>query len=308
MKKLKLHWLVAAGALALSCSAWSAVVGQLEGVPIEDSVTVAGTKLILNGAAVRKRGYFKTDVTSLYLTSARRTFDGIVKESGPKRIRLDVLRDISGEVITKYFISDFKLVTTDDEFKQLIKEVGQVGDLYGRMGHVNKGDVVTVDWVPGKGITTKLNGKLVTYQSMDPSGYMNNALFYEVLLRMYVGQRAASDYRDGLLGLINHFGSAPAVAEVAGAEDKPKPQVAAQAKPAPVPVPVVQAKPPVEAPQEAAPAAPAPVAVAAEQASVPADAAASAAPVAPKPKAHKHKYVRKPRAVTPSASQPASST
>lgn len=219
MKKLKLRWMAALAALTLSGGAWAAVVGELEGVPVEDSATVAGTKLVLNGAAVRKRGYFKTDVTALYLPAHRKTLDGVYKIPGPKRIQLSVLRDLSGSIIARYFLSDFKLVTTDEEFKSLITEVGQIGDLYGRLGKVNKGDVVTVDWVPGKGIRTELNGKALM-TSGGTSEYMNSPLMYEILLRMYIGERATSDYRNGLLGLENHFSNTALASESNKVEPK----------------------------------------------------------------------------------------
>jgi hypothetical protein len=198
MLNRRMLWTVGAvAALALGVSARAEVVGELEGVPVDNSATVAGAKLQLNGAAVRKRGYFKTDVTTLYLQQKCHTLDCIYHLNGPKRIQLSVLRDLSGAIIAKYFISDFKLVTTDAEFKQLITEVGQIGDLYGRLGEVKKGDISIIDWVPGKGIRCTFNGKVMAVNGVE---YMNSPLMYEVLLRMYLGARAASDYREALLG------------------------------------------------------------------------------------------------------------
>jgi hypothetical protein len=109
-----------------------------------------------------------------------------------------VLRDLNGGLISRYFVSDFKSVATEAEFKQLITEVGQIGDLYGRLGQVKKGDVSIIDWVPGKGIRCRLNGKV---QSAGGVEYMNSELMLQILLRMYVGEQAAADYRRGLLGL-----------------------------------------------------------------------------------------------------------
>lgn len=222
MYKHRLRWWVCAAALTWCSGAWAAVVGELEGVAIDDTATVAGTKLVLNGAAVRKRGYFKTDVTTIYLADKRNTLPGIYKLGGAKRIQLDVLRDISGPVITKYFLSDFKLVTTEEEFKQLITAVGLVGDIYGRIGQVKKGDRVTIDWIPGKGLFTRFNGKPMPVNTKD--GYENNELLYQIFLRMYVGERAASDYRNGLLGLDDRYKSA--AADVTGTvSDGAKPTV-----------------------------------------------------------------------------------
>ncbi|WP_374593792.1 chalcone isomerase family protein [Aquabacterium sp.] len=199
MRFKTLAWLsIAILSWAASTSVRAEVVGELDGVQIEDSATVGGTKLLLNGAATRKRGYFKTDVTTLYLAEKCRTLECVYHAKGPKRIQLSVLRDLNGGLISRYFVSDFKSVATEAEFKQLITEVGQIGDLYGRLGQVKKGDVSIIDWVPGKGIQCRLNGKV---QSAGGIEYMNSELMFQILLRMYVGELAAADYRRGLLGL-----------------------------------------------------------------------------------------------------------
>lgn len=45
---------------------------EIEGVSVAETAMVGGKKLILNGASVRKRGYFKADVTALYLPAFKR--------------------------------------------------------------------------------------------------------------------------------------------------------------------------------------------------------------------------------------------
>ena len=199
MRFKTLAWLsIAILSWAASTSVRAEVVGELDGVQIEDSATVGGTKLLLNGVATRKRGYFKTDVTTLYLAEKCRTLECVYHAKGPKRIQLSVLRDLNGGLISRYFVSDFKSVATEAEFKQLITEVGQIGELYGRLGQVKKGDVSTIDWIPGKGIQSRINGKV---QSAGGADFMNSELMYQILLRMYVGEQAAAEYRRGLLGL-----------------------------------------------------------------------------------------------------------
>ena len=53
-------------AIVLGCAvsgAWASI--DVSGVPLEDTVTVGGVPLKLNGAGFRKRGYFKIDVTAV---------------------------------------------------------------------------------------------------------------------------------------------------------------------------------------------------------------------------------------------------
>jgi hypothetical protein len=191
LKLLRSLTVMLAGLVALSAHA----VVELEGVQLEDTVTVAGTRLVLNGAGVRKRGYFKTDVTALYLPERRTNVEAIYKPNGVRRLVLVLLRDIPSSTISRYFVGDFKQIATDAEFKQVINEVGQMGQVYGGLAKVSKGDTVIIDWIPGTGLTAALNGKPMTDKTF------KNELFYEIYMRMYLGASVPEDFRNALLGV-----------------------------------------------------------------------------------------------------------
>lgn len=167
---------------------------KLEGMSIEDSMEVSGTKLLLNGVGVRKRGYFKTELVALYLPQKVRSLAEVSKLTGPKRIHIVTLKELTGGTLSRYFISDFKVEATEDEFKQLINEVALIGGYYGDMRALNRGDVVNIDWLPDKqGIIAYVNGK--------PMGVpMKSELMYSVLLRMMVApSNSTKEYRDALM-------------------------------------------------------------------------------------------------------------
>ena len=201
-----------AAALAAALVPWSspaeAASGavELEGVQLEETITAYGQKLVLNGAAVRKRGYFKADVTALYLPEKRTTTDAIFKLNGVRRIQLNILREFTSSTISRIFISDFKQNSTDAEFKQLINEVSQVGAAYSSVKRVSKGDVVNLDWVPGKGWMCAINGRQLLFgvgasPTATDINAINSELAYQIYLRMYIGPLAPEDLRNGLLGL-----------------------------------------------------------------------------------------------------------
>lgn len=190
MFRLKL----ALASLALSMVAIVAHAVEVEGMQIDDQVTVGGVRLSLAAAAPRKRGYFKTDVMALYTTDKKVTPESFYKPNGPRRMTLTLLRDLPSATISRYFIGDFGQVATDAEFKQLINEVGKTGAIYGSLNRVVKGDVVAIDWVPGKGMQTYLNGKPLN----DPA--WNTPLYYEVFMRMFVGPIIPEETRVGLFG------------------------------------------------------------------------------------------------------------
>ncbi|MBW8779127.1 MAG: chalcone isomerase family protein [Burkholderiales bacterium] len=188
-------------ALVLGCAvsgAWATV--DVSGVPLEDTVTVGGQQLHLNGAGYRKRGYFKIDVTALYLQQKATTLDAVENAPGAKRLQLVIQQDITGSQASRYFLIDFEASATPAEFAKLITEVSQVGDIYSALPKIKKGDVVTMDWVPGKGLIATLNGTNLTPHGAT-SPYMNSELLARVMLRMYIGGKTPAELHDNLLGV-----------------------------------------------------------------------------------------------------------
>lgn len=167
----------------------------VEGVVLDEATTVGGHKMVLNGYGLRKRGYFKADVTALYLPKKMSSPEAIYKLDGPRRIQLNILREFTSSTITRIFLADFKQSATEEEFKRLIGPIGQIGAAYADIKHVAKGDVVNVDWTPGVGWTAAHNGK----QLMEGSA-IKDELAFQIYLRMYIGPAAPEELRNGLLG------------------------------------------------------------------------------------------------------------
>jgi len=192
------------GAAASTLLPWAApAMAQavsMEGVDLAPTVTAYGQKLVLNGAGVRKRGYFKADVTALYLPEKTTSADAIFKLDGVRRIQLNILRRFTSSTITRIFLADFKDHATDEEFKRLIGPIGQIGAAYANVKEVVKGDVVNVDWVPGRGWLATYNGRSLN----DADGkqlVISDKLAYQIYMRMYIGEGAPTELRNGLLGL-----------------------------------------------------------------------------------------------------------
>jgi hypothetical protein len=193
-----------AGAAAVALMPWAPEARadvELEGVALEESVMVGGKKLVLNGAGVRRRGYFKADVTALYLPEKRTTPEAIFKLDGYRRIQLNILREFTSSTISRIFIADFKQAATEEEFKKLIEVVGQIGSAYANVKRVVKGDTVNLDWAPGKGWIAFHNGKQLNGDATSAVTSINNELAYQIYLRMYIGASAPEELRNGLLGL-----------------------------------------------------------------------------------------------------------
>ncbi|WP_374354318.1 chalcone isomerase family protein [Chitinimonas sp.] len=172
---------------------------QIEGVSFEESLDLEGSKLQLNGVGWRKRGYNKVDATGLYLPQKASTLDEVEKMAGPKRIQLIMLQEITGSTASRYFLSDFEVAASQDEFHQLITETFQMGAIYNSLSKLKKGDVVNIDIIPGKGLTASINGTPLLVPDTK-ARYINSELMGRIFLRMYVGGRTPTELRQNLLG------------------------------------------------------------------------------------------------------------
>lgn len=187
--------LAGAGSLAMLALPTARAAVKVEGVSLRETLVAHGQKLVLNGAGVRKRGYYKANVVALYLPDRLTTPDAIYKLDGVRRIELRLLRDFSSSTISRLFVSDFKQCATDVEFKQLIDVVAHIGAIYSDVRSVSAGDVFTIDWVPGVGIVPSQNDKPLTDKPI------KSELAYQIYLRMFIGPTVPDGLRNALLGL-----------------------------------------------------------------------------------------------------------
>lgn len=171
-------------------------VVRVEGVDVPEVLTVRGKRLVLNGAGVRRRGYYKANVVALYLPEKLTTLDAIMRLDGPRRIQMHLLRDFSSSTISRIFLSDFKQAATDAEFKLLINEVAEIGAIYANVKKVSPGDLVNIDWQPGAGIIASLNDRILNDKPIA------SELAYQIYLRMFLGPNVPEELRNRLMGLL----------------------------------------------------------------------------------------------------------
>ena len=186
------------GSTLVGASAWASV--DIGGVPIDEATTVGGVPLLLDGAGYRKRGYFKIDVTALYTQTRVSSSDALEKVAGPRRLEIVVQQDITGSQASRYFLIDFEASATPAEFAQLINEVSLIGDVYSSLPKIKKGDIVTMDWIPGKGLLAMLNGNVLTPHGAT-SPYTNSELLSRVMFRMYTSGKTPAELHDNLFGV-----------------------------------------------------------------------------------------------------------
>jgi hypothetical protein len=186
--------LVAAG--SLSGGSVQAQVVEVANVKYEPTLDLAGQKLQLNGAGVRYKAVFKVYTAGLYLTHKVNTTPEVLAAPGPKRIHIQMLREIDGNELGKLFTKGMEANAPRDEFVKSINGVLKLSEVFASRKQLNSGDSFSVDYVPGIGSTLLLNGKpLMAEPIKEPE-------FFTALLRIWLGDKPADDsLKDALLGI-----------------------------------------------------------------------------------------------------------
>lgn len=185
---------------ATACAAFAAFCGpawcgtDIEGVTLEESAQVAGTTLMLNGAGVGRRLMFKVYAMGFYLPGRARDTREALAIDGPRRLRIVLLRDVSGEDF------DDAVTRSSAEDKDMDPRVNEQMVVLGRAiarqpQGLRKGDTLTLDWIPGTGTVIELNRRPLT----EP---LRDAAFYQALLNIWLGDKPTdSRLKTRLLGL-----------------------------------------------------------------------------------------------------------
>lgn len=150
------------------------------GVSYDNAVQVDGTTLVLNGAGVRPRAMFKVYAAGLYVTTGKTTAAGVLSLAGAKRIKIVMLRDVSSNDMGNNFTTAINNNTTKTERTNLAPSIARFGSLFNTVSVLKKGDVITLDWIPGTGLRCTLNDAAVG----DAIG--DNA-FFQAVLRIWLG-------------------------------------------------------------------------------------------------------------------------
>jgi long-chain acyl-CoA synthetase len=181
-------WMVAAFGVVVAASAQAAEVG---GVKLDDKVSVGGQELVLNGAGVRSRVFIKIYVGSIYLPAKANALAAVL-EKGPRRIQMNLLRDLSPDQLVGALSDGIKDNTSSDEQVAIKPQLDQMIAVMKGFGEVKEKDVVTLDFVEG-GTRIGLNGAA--------KGTIPGDAFNRALTRIWLGENPAqADLKKAMLG------------------------------------------------------------------------------------------------------------
>ncbi|MBV7538247.1 chalcone isomerase family protein [Duganella sp. sic0402] len=192
-RRTTLHALAAA-ALFAAMPSFAFANTEVAGVKFDDTVTVAGQQLRLNGAGVRTKVIFKVYAAGLYLTEKKTTVADVLAVAGPRRVAITMLREVSSEDFGKAFTDGINTNTSKEDRNKILPQIMKFGEVFAQTPVLKKGDQLSLDWTPNEGTQCYLNGKKI-------GELMPDVAFYNAVLRIWLGDKPAdSSLKPALLG------------------------------------------------------------------------------------------------------------
>jgi len=168
----------------------AAAAVELDGVAMPEAQTVAGTRLVVNGLALRTYSFLKVRiyVAGLYLERHSSDANAILDSRQPKLLRFAFLRDVDAEAARKSWPEAFERSCSAP--CRLPAE--SIDHFLAAVPSVREGEISTLLF-NDRGMDFLMNGRLV--------GRVADTEFARIILATFIGQRPTSEeVKAGLLG------------------------------------------------------------------------------------------------------------
>src|SRR6476646_6538039 len=140
----KRTWLSVLTLLAFASASLALAVA---GVNMPPTANVEGKTLHLNGAGLRTKVVFKVYVAGLYLETPSKDAAAVISSDQVKQMELALLRSLDHSKITEAITEGFE----KNSKIQLAGVKARLDRLNSMIPNVEKGDRITLTYVPGKG-------------------------------------------------------------------------------------------------------------------------------------------------------------
>ncbi|UUV17910.1 chalcone isomerase family protein [Fusobacteria bacterium ZRK30] len=158
----------------------SAMAVNIAGVDVKENFIAADKKMVLNGAGIRKKLFFKLYVGSLYLPEKTVNAKAIVEGHENMTIELNIISKLITSAKLKEALEE-GFATVEPEKMELIKDKLKIFTGIFKGGKVKRGDVFTFNYIDGKVETYKNKEHILTTEGQD---------FKEALFGIWLGDRA----------------------------------------------------------------------------------------------------------------------
>jgi hypothetical protein len=160
-----------------------AAAAEVAGVALADEVWVGGQALVLNGAGIGSKFFYRIYVGSLYVPQKVGDVDSVL-EKGPRRIQMNFLRDLTMNQLVGALVGGLNANNSPSELAairgptdELLRIMKRFGDL-----DIREKDVLTLDFIDGA-TRVALNGQA--------GGVVAGDAFNRALTRIWLGDKPA---------------------------------------------------------------------------------------------------------------------
>jgi chalcone isomerase-like protein len=170
-----------AALVATSLSLAPTFAAEVEGVKLADKAQFGGADLVLNGAGVRTRVFFKVYVGALYLQEKTGSAEAAISGSGGKRVAMHLLRDLTAEQLFAALKEGLADNHSPDQVAKFEPQVQQMEKIFFAIKSAKKGDAIMLDYLPRAGTRIVVNS--------EEKGAIAGEEFYRALLRIWLGEK-----------------------------------------------------------------------------------------------------------------------
>ena len=167
---------------------------EVAGVRFEDGLRLGASDLLVNGAGLRKKAFFKVYAMALYLPAKQPDAEQILAGGGVRRVAITLLRDLSAQQFVEALQEGVANNHSAAEMAVLSERMKQFSEALLAIGEAKTGSVVFIDWLPETGTRLTVNGQV-------RGKVLAGEDFFRSLLRIWLGDRPVQDdLKQALLG------------------------------------------------------------------------------------------------------------
>ncbi len=167
------------------------VAREVKGVDFPETVTIKNSNCTLMGVGVRKKIIINVYLGALYLENPVSGYDAVISSDQKKRIHMHILyREIGADQLIEAWNEGFSK-NAADLLPSLEKRIMTFNSFFTEP--VNKGDTITVTYIPGTGTEVTVKGV--------KKGVIEGSDFMEAVFSIWFGPHPPSDgLKEGMMG------------------------------------------------------------------------------------------------------------
>ena len=167
---------------------------EIAGIELSEKISVPGMDktLVLNGAGVRYKIFFKIYVGALYLPEKQNDAKVLLKESIANRVVMHFLYDeVEKKKLVNAWLEGFEDNVDGNVFSAVKGRLDKFNQMF---SDLHKGDVVLLDYIPQQGTRVTIKG--------ESKGIIEGEHFNHALLSVWLGEEPVTEeLKDAMLGI-----------------------------------------------------------------------------------------------------------